>query len=302
MTTSNESANLLKQLSNNMADAVERISSALVQVNGRQRQSASGVVFDTDLILTADHVLEREDNLTIVTPDGRKLDATFVGRDISTDLAVLKVSNLGIKPASVAIDEARVGQYVLATGRPAENVMASSGIVSAVGGPLKFRQGGTLEKYIQTDATPYPGFSGGPLIDAEGAMLGILTTGLARGVTLVVPASIALASAKTLQQHGFIKRGYLGVSSQPVEIPAAQRGGRQQETGLLIVRVDADTPAASGGILLGDILLSLDGQTVTSVEDLQGLLSGDRVGKAVPVEVIRGGNLTSLQVTVGQRK
>ncbi|NWJ46658.1 MAG: trypsin-like peptidase domain-containing protein [Chloroflexi bacterium] len=302
MSISGESINLLKTLSNQLADAVALVSPALVQVNGRQRQSASGVVFAPDLIMTADHVLEREDNITIVTHDGRTLEAAFVGRDISTDLAVLKVSDLNISPANVATEDARVGQLALAIGRPDGNVMASSGIVSAVGGPLRFRSGGTLEKYLQTDATPYPGFSGGPLIDVEGLVLGILTTGLARGVTLSIPASIALASASTLSQQGYIKRGYLGISSQAVEIPAAQRAGREQEHGLLIVRVDADTPAAGGGMLLGDILLSLDGQKVDSVEDLQALLTGERVGKAVAVEVIRGGQLQTLTVTIGQRK
>jgi S1-C subfamily serine protease len=302
MSISNESINLLKTLSNQLADAVARVSPALVQVNGRQRQSASGVVFAPDLIMTADHVLEREENITIVTHDGRTLEATFVGRDISTDLAVLKVSDLNISPANIATEDARVGQLALAIGRPDGNIMASSGIVSAVGGPLRFRSGGTLEKYIQTDATPYPGFSGGPLIDAEGLVLGILTTGLARGVTLSIPASIALASASTLSQQGYIKRGYLGISSQAVEIPAVQRAGREQEHGLLIVRVDTDTPAAAGGVLLGDILLSLDGQKVDSVEDLQALLTGERVGKAVAVEVIRGGQLQTLTVMIGQRK
>jgi S1-C subfamily serine protease len=295
--------NILKQLSNQMANAVEKVSPSLVQVNGRQRQSASGIVFAEGLILTADHVLEREEDITIQTHDKRTLSASFVGRDINTDLAVLKVADLNLPPVTAASGSARVGEYVLAVGRPSgEGLMASSGIVSAVGGPLRFKQGGTLEKYIQTDATPYPGFSGGPLVDAEGNVLGIVTTGLARGVTLVVPSSIAIAAANALATHGVIKRGYLGISSQPVELPATQRGGRENPQALLIVRVDPETPAAKGGILLGDIILTLDGQVVSSVEDLQSLLSGERVDKAVPVEIIRGGTLQTLQVTIGQRK
>jgi len=302
MTASNETVNLLKALSSQMGDAVEKVSSAIVQVNGRQRQSATGIVIGQNLILTADHVLEREEDLTIVTHDKRTLPATFAGRDVSTDLAVLRVEGLGIEPATTATGTGRVGEYVLAVGRPSgEGVMASAGIISAVGGPLKIGQNVSLEKYIQTDATPYPGFSGGPLIDGEGAVIGIITTGLARGVTLVVPAEVAWNIANSLGTHGSIKRGYLGIGSQVVDIPPAQRAGRDQEQGLLLVRVETDSPAASGGLMLGDILLSLDGNKVVNAEELQGLLRGDRVGKAVPVEVIRGGALATVQVTIGQK-
>jgi len=294
---------VLRILSNQMADAVERVSQSLVLVNGRQRQPASGVVYAQDLILTADHVLEREEDLTIQTHDARTLPAQFVGRDPATDLAVLRVANLGLNPIVAAAEAARVGQLVLAVGRSSgEGPMASAGIVSAVGGPLRMGRGGTLERYIRTDATPYPGFSGGPLIDAQGGVLGITTTGLVSGVALAVPASIAWSIAETLVQQGYIKRGYLGISSQVVNLPAAQRVGRTQEHGLLIVKVDDDSPAQKGGLMLGDILVGIDGQTITDTEELLALLTNSRVDKTIPVEVIRGNTLQTLQVTVGQRK
>lgn len=294
---------VLKNLSNQMADAVEQISSALVMVNGRQRQSASGIVYAPDLVLTADHVLEREDNLTIQTHDERTLTAQFVGRDPSTDLAVLRVADLGLDSAPTASEPARVGQFILAVGRPTSSgPMASLGIVSAVGGPLRMGRGFVLEQYIRTDAIPYPGFSGGPLIDSQGIVIGILTTGLVNGAALAIPVSIAWRVAETLTQQGFIKRGYLGISSQPVHIPEAQRVGRPQERGLLVVRVEDDSPAKHGGMLLGDILISFDGQTVNDTDDLQSLLLSDRVGKTIAVEVIRGSGLHTLQVVVGQRK
>ncbi len=293
---------LLSMLSNQMADAVERIGLALVMVNGRQRQAASGIVYAPDLVLTADHVLEREDNLTIQTHDQRTLAAQFVGRDPSTDLAVLRVNDLGLTPAVTASDPARVGQLILVVGRPSSSgPMASLGIVSAVGGPLRMRRGLLLEQYIRTDAIPYPGFSGGPLIDGQGAVLGILTTGLISGATLAIPTPIAWRIASTLAQQGFIKRGFLGISSQPVHLPETQRAGRTQEQGLLIVRVEPGSPAEVGGMLIGDILVSLDGQPVTDTDDLQPLLMNERVGKTVPVEVIRGGSLHTLHVTIGQR-
>jgi S1-C subfamily serine protease len=297
------SADTLGALSNAMADAVEHAGAAVVQVNGRQRQSASGVVFAPNLVLTADHVLEREDNLTIGTPDKRTLPAQFVGRDTSSDLAVLQVADLNINPISAAQTPARVGQFILLVGRPsADGLMASLGIVSAVGGPVRTRRDRMLEQFIQTDAIPYPGFSGGPMIDGSGAVIGLLTTGLANGAALAIPTAIAWRNAQTLSQHGTIKRGYLGISSQPVQLPEGQRAGWPGELGLMIVRVEPDSPAAKGGLLLGDILVGLEGQALSDTDDLQALLSGDRVGKAVPIDVIRGGARQTVQVTIGERR
>lgn len=294
---------LLRLLSNQMADAVERIGPALALVNGRPRQPASGVVYGQDLVLTADHVLEREDDLTIQTHDKRTLPAQFVGRDLATDLAVLRVADLGLAAATVSEETARVGQLVMAVGRTAnDGPMASSGVISIIGGPLRTGRGVTLERYIRTDATPYPGFSGGPLIDMQGAVIGILTTGLVNGIALAIPMDIAKNIADTLVKQGYIKRGYLGISSQLVRLPDAQRAGQTQEHGLLIVKVDENSPAEKGGLMLGDILVALDGHAITDSEDLQVLLTGDRVGKAIPVDVIRGNALQTLQVTVGQRK
>jgi len=286
-----------------MADAVEQVSTALVLVNGRQRQPASGVVYTQDLVLTADHVLEREDDLTVQTPDKRTLPAQFVGRDLATDLALLRVADLGLAAAIAADEQARVGQLVMAVGRSAnEGPMASSGVVSTIGGPLRTGRGTILERYIRTDATPYPGFSGGPLIDMQGHVVGILTTGLVNGVALAIPMNIARNVADTLAKQGYIKRGYLGISSQYIQLPAVQRAGRTQEHGLLIIKIDESSPAQQGGLMVGDILVALDGHVINDSEDLQILLTGDRVGKSVSVEVIRSTTLQTLQVTVGQRK
>ncbi len=303
MTQITDTTHLLRTLSNQMADAVERVDSALVLVNGRQRQPASGLVYGPDLILTANHVLEREEDLTIQTYDKRTLPAQFVGRDLGTDLALLRVADLGLTSPKAVTESVRVGQLVLAVGRtPEDGIMASSGVVSTIGGPLRTGPGTILERYIRTDATPYPGFSGGPLIDTQGNVAGILTTGLANGVALAIPIHIATSIADTLAKQGYIKRGYLGISSQFIELPVTQRAGRTQEHGLLIVKVDENSPAQQGGILLGDILVALDGHQINDAEELQLLLVGDRVGKAISVEVIRGNTLQTLQVTIGQRK
>ncbi len=303
MAQTTDTTHLLRALSNQMADAVERVTPSLVLVNGRQRQPASGLIYGSDLVLTADHVLEREEDLTIQTHDKRTLPAQFVGRDLGTDLALLRVADLGLAPAQASEESVRVGQLVLAVGRtPNDGPMASTGVVSTIGGPLRTGRGTILERYIRTDATPYPGFSGGPLIDAQGDVVGILTTGLVNGVALAIPMSIAKNIADTLAKQGYIKRGYLGISSQLVELPATQRAGRSQESGLLIVKVDDNSPAQQGGVMVGDIVVALDGHVINDSEELQLLLVGDRVGKAVPVEVIRGNTLQTLQITIGQRK
>lgn len=301
--TAPDNTSPLRVLSNQMADAVERIAPSLVLVNGREGQPASGVVYAPDLILTAAHVVQREEGVTIYTHDKRTLAAKLAGRDSSSDLAVLRVADLGLPAATSAEEAARVGQVVLATGfTNQEGLMASSGIVSALGGPLRTRGGILIERYIRTDAIPYPGFSGGALIDTRGDLIGILTTGLFNGVALAIPLSSARAIADALTTQGHIKRGFLGISSQLVQVPAAQRANSSQEYGLLIVKVDENSPAQKGGILLGDILVTLDGHAIKDSEDLQLLLSGERVGKTVPVEVIRGNAPLTLSITIGERQ
>jgi S1-C subfamily serine protease len=298
MTTPSE---LLSLLSGQMADAVERARATLVLVNGRARQPASGIVYAPHHVLTADHVVEREDDLTIVTDDGRTMPAQLIGRDPVSDLAVLRVADLAIDPAPQSDMPARVGQLTLAVGRPSPaGPMASLGIVSAVGGPVRTPRG-MLDRFIQTDATPYPGFSGGPLIDATGAVIGVLTTGLMGGVALGVPAELAWRVAATLAQQGHIKRGFLGISSQPVGLNEGQRGPQGQQRGLLVVRVERGSPAEQAGLLIGDILVAMDGQAIGDTDDLQSLLTGERVGTSVPMTLMRGGAPQTLNVTIGQR-
>jgi S1-C subfamily serine protease len=301
MTPLTDAHDALAAVSDQMADAVEEVGPAIVQVNGRPRRPASGVIYAQTLVLAADHAVEREDDLTVETTTGAALPAQLVGRDPASDLAVLRVPGLGGAPARRAAGPARVGQFVLAVGRPGgRELMASVGIVSAVGGPARTR-GGVLDQYIRTDATPYPGFSGGALIDARGAVLGILTTGLAGGAALAVPIALAWGLADALARQGFVPRGWLGIGSQPVRIPASQRAGRPHERGLLIVEIVPESPAARDGLLLGDILVAVDGQAVADGESLQALLSGQRVERTLRTEVLRGGTPVTLDVTVGQR-
>lgn len=306
----------LVALSDGLADAVEGVGASVVGVDGRRRGPASGTVFAPGRVLAASHAIEREEDLSVVAPDGRTFEARFVGRDLNNDLAVLEVPGLETPAAEPAEGAARVGQLALSVARPggrgrhggrgarrgaSHGLRASLGVVSAVGGSFRMGRGARLESYVQTDATPYPGFSGGPMVDAGGRVLGVIALGWGRGATLAVPAGVAWRVARALAEGGSVKRGYLGILSQPVRLPEGQRGGIGAEGGLLVVGVEDGSPAGRGGVLLGDILVSLDSAPVTDTDELQALLVGERVGSEVPVGVIRGGTLQTLSVTVGER-
>ncbi len=299
------SGNPLTAISDAMAEAVAIAGASTVLVSARRRFPASGIVYASDLVLTADHVIEREDDITIRTADGSEISATLAGRDPGTDLAVLRLSRSVSSTAQPAPAEARIGQFVLAVGRPTpEGLQASLGVISSIGGPMRTHRGGLLERYLATDAVPYPGFSGGPLVDAAGQVVGVNTSGLARGTSLAIPASLAWQTASALAKNGRVRRGYLGIRSQPVELPAsAQKAlGRQQATGLLLVGIEDNSPASEGGLMIGDILVGLAGQPVSDPDELLARLSGSQVGSPLSVEVLRGGQLTRVTVTVGERK
>ena len=298
-----ENQSLLVGLSDALAGAVEGVGSSVVRVRGGRRRPASGVVYAPGMVLTTSHTLEREEDLSVDTHDGETFPAELVGRDHSTDLAVLSVEGLTTEAALPSDGEPKVGQISLAIGssRRGDGPRASLGIVSATGGPMRVGRWARMERFIQTDATPYPGLSGGPLVDARGKVLGVLTSGWSRNATLAVPADIAWRVAKSLESGGSVKRGYLGILSQPVHLPEAQRFGLSQNSGLLVAGVEEDSPAGRGGLLIGDILAALDGQTVEDTDDLLTLITGEKVGEEVEVQVVRGGEMKDLKVTIGER-
>jgi S1-C subfamily serine protease len=289
-----------------MAEAVSRAGASTVLVDARRRLPASGIGFAADLVLTADHVVERDDDIHIRLPDGSQRAASLAGRDPGNDLAVLRVSGGGVTPAETAPQPARVGQLALALGRPSEEgIQASLGVVSAVGGPVRTGRGGLLEQYLRTDTIPYPGFSGGPLVDAAGRVLGLNTSGLTPGgMALTIPTGLAWQVAEAIARHGHVRRGYLGVRSQPVPIPAAlqQALGREQASGLLLVNVEDDSPAAHAGLLVGDILVGLANEPITDPDQLLARLVGSLVGSPTAVQILRGGRPETVQVTIGERK
>ena len=294
---------VLQNLSDALAATVEATGPCVVRVEARRRLPASGIVWSLDgLIVTAHHVVERSDKIGVGLPDGQTVPATLVGRDPTTDLAVLRAQTEGLTPTAWGDpDDLHVGHLVLALGRPGRSAQATLGIVSALGDSWRTPAGGRFDRYLQTDVVMYPGFSGGPLVDAAGQVLGLNTSALLRGISLTVPVPTLRRVIETLLAHGRVRRGYLGVGAQPVRLPAALGQQLGQETGLLLASVEPGSPAEKGGLLLGDAVVSLDGQPVRHMDDLLALLSEDRVGAKVPVRFVRGGQVQELTVSIGER-
>jgi S1-C subfamily serine protease len=289
---------VLTELSNELKTAVEEAGRSVVLVDARKRYPASGIAVSQDLVLTADHVITRESSLKITDGSGQQHAATLAGRDPGSDLAALRLEAKKLTPAKVAGAAAQVGQLVLAVGRPNEaGMQASWGIVTSIGGPVRTGRGGLLPKYVRSETTPYPGFSGGALINSDGAMLGINTSGLTPGSSIAIPTDVAWPIAESLARDGKVKRGYLGVRTQPVELPEGQSGG-----GLLIIWLEDGGPAAKSGLLVGDIITALGADPVSDPDDIFSALGSATVGTPIDVGIVRGGKAQSVRVTVGERQ
>lgn len=295
-------SNLLAELSNGLADAVQTAGHSVVRVDARQRVPASGIAWAGDLVVTAHHVVERDEGIAIGLPDGSQASAALVGRDPSTDLALLRVDGVALTPPTWLDDsELRVGQLALALGRPGRTVQATLGVVSALGDGWRTGAGGQISRYLQTDVVMYAGFSGGPLVDVAGRVAGLNSSALARGVSVSLPTATVRRVVETLLAHGKVRRGYLGVSTQRIRLPGPVAEQVGQETGLLVNQVVEGSPAERGGIFLGDTIVAVAGEPVRHHDDLLARLGGDRVGAAVPFRILRGGQVVDVAVVVGER-
>jgi S1-C subfamily serine protease len=293
----------LSTFSEALSEAVSKAEDGIVRVEARRRLPASGILWSKDgIVVTAHHVVQREQNIRVGFPSGETRPAEFVGRDETTDLAVLQVEGDGFQSMTWSREEEhQVGHFVLALGRPGADIMATLGIVSASGEAWRTPAGGHLDRYLQTDVVMYPGFSGGALIDAHGEGIGLNSSALLRGVSMTAPYSSIQRIVETLITHGRVRRGYLGVGVQPVRLPDPIALQVDQKTGLLLVSVEADSPAEGSGLVLGDVLIEMAGETLTQVDDLLTALSGERVGQELPVRLLRAGKLEERQVKVGER-
>jgi S1-C subfamily serine protease len=285
-------------LSNALAGAVDRAARSVFAVHGRPRLPSTGVHWRPGLIVTASHTVEPDREVALTSPDGRTLSAQVAGRDPGLDIAVLR-AEVGSGPvADIAPDaELRIGHLVLALGA---GPRASAGIVSA----LDTRGGRSAAgETFAVDLTLYPGFSGGPLIDLLGRVVGITTSGASRQLQYAIRAAAVTRLAEHVAQRGRIPRAYLGVGTQPVALPdeLQQRLGLDQRTAVIAVNVRADSPAAAAGLVIGDVIVSVGGDPIAEPEDLVLVLRPERVGQELTVRILRGGEPRELRVTIGER-
>lgn len=290
-------SDILTSLSDVIAGAVDRASAAVVQVHGHRRPAA-GVVFAQDLVVAPAQALEN-DNAT-VSVAGTAHEGVVLGRAFSMGIAVVRVNGLGVKPIEVA-PEPRVGHLAIAVGRTwSGGVMASVTNVAVIGGPLRTSRASQLDRVIRIAQPPHGAFVGGALVDGNGRAFGVITATDIRGTTVVIPSTFAWAIAQQLVEQGGTKRGFLGVSSTTIQLPERQRAGRSQTHGLLVTSVVEGSPAEVAGLLVGDVIVALNGNVVEEPEALVTLLRADRAD-ASTLTIIRGGELRDLAVKIGER-
>lgn len=302
--SSSEMSSALLALSNNLADAVEQAGRCVVTVNARSRYSSSGIHWRPGVVITADETIKRQEEITVGLPDGRTVPATLAGRDPSTDVAVLKIQDVELPVADIGDTLAlKVGHLVLALGRGNENgLSASMGVVSALGGAWRSYYNGLIDQFIRLDLTLYPGSSGGPLVEATGRIVGMNTSG-PRYTVLTIPASTVNRVVDQLVEKGRIARGYLGLGMQPVRLPENLKSTLNLSSlgGVIVINVEPNGPADKAGVLIGDILIALDGKSVNDTGDVQAMLGFQSVGKTLNVQIIRGGALVEVALTPGER-
>ncbi len=293
--------NTLLSLSNGLAAAVESVSPAVVAVNARPRLPSTGVHWRSGVVVTADHAVRADEHITVTRSDGGTFPATLAGRDPGTDLAVLRVGDADFPTADIGDPVSlQVGHLVLAVGH---GPRVSLGVVSALGGRWRTWRGGEVDQFMRLDLTLYPGFSGGPLVDAQGRVVGVNSSGLSRQLELAIPVTTVSRIVDELLAKGRVTRGFLGVGLHPVTLPEAWRRAlaAPPEIGLMVVSTQPDGPAATAGVMLGDVLVALDGVPVEASDDAQRVVSARPVGAAVVATILRAGAPTEIRITVGER-
>ena len=291
----------LPEISNLLAVAVESVSPAVVAVNARPRLASTGIHWRAGMIVTADHTVRTDEDITITRSDGRTFPATLAGRDPGTDLAVLRVADSDVPTAELGDSASlRVGHLVMAVGY---GPRASWGMVHALGGRWRTGRGGEVDQFVRPGLTLYPGFSGGPLVDAQGRVVGMNSSGLSRQLELAVPATTVSRVADELFEKGRVTRGFIGVGLHPVPLPDAWRRALPipAEIGLMVLSAQPDGPAATAGVMLGDVLVALDGAAVHESDDVQRVVSARRVGATLVATILRAGSPADIRITVGER-
>jgi S1-C subfamily serine protease len=291
----------LLSLSNDLASAVERAARSVVAVHARPRLPSTGVHWRPGIVVAAEHTVRVEEEIRVTWPDGRGAPASLVARDAGTDLAILRIGETDWPVAEVGDSaELKVGNLVLAVGY---GPRASWGVLSAVGGAWRTWRGGEVDRFLRVDLVLYPGFSGGPLVDASGKVAGLVTSGLSRQLELAVPASTVTRIVDEVLATGRISRSYVGLGLQPVALPEALRrlAPESDGRGLIVVSIEAEGPAARAGMMLGDVLVALEGAPLRDPGDVQAVLAGRRAGTAVTASLVRAGGPLQVSITLGER-
>jgi S1-C subfamily serine protease len=295
----------LIELSNALAQATERAAANIVAVHAEARGSASGVIWRTGVIVTAEHALRRDEDIHATLPDGRVVPATLAGRDPSTDLAVLKCAEASAAvPNFGDLASLQPGSLTLVVGRTrASGPVAALGVVSLVAPERRTWTGAALAPYIRLDVGLQPTAIGGAVVDAQGRTVGIATPRFARFGAIAIPAPAVDRVVDTLLKKGHIPQGYLGVGLQPVRLPEALRQSlqRSDKTAAIVLEVEPESPAHKAGIVIGDILVALAGHPVARLEDVHAQLHGEAIGKPLVLKFVRGGATQEVNIVVGER-
>jgi S1-C subfamily serine protease len=294
---------LLSAFSNRLAEIVSQAAPGVVAIEGRRRFTSSGFIWRAGVVVTADEALDTEEDIAVLLPDGRRVAATLAGRDPSTDIAVLRIEEKGIAPVRLnTTDTPLPGHVALAVGRRPEGAIANFGLVSVAGGPWRSMRGGQLDRFIRLDLRLDPRAEGGAVLDTTGSAIGMAVLGPRRSV-LAIPATTIERVAEQLIAKGRIARGYLGLGLQPVRLDEALARSLTlpEPRGTIVVSVDPQGPGARAGILLGDVVAKWNGEPVRGVRDVFRRLGPDTVGQTVALTIVRAGQATSANVTIGER-
>ena len=295
----------LIDLSNQLAGAVERGAESIVAVHARPQLASTGVHWRDGLVVTTNGTVRRDRDITMTMPNGKRIEATLQGRDPSTDVVVLRIAT-GVLPVATLGDAGalRPGHLVLALARLDDTgPRAAFGAVSVVGGAWRPWGGGEIDRLILSDVNLYPGFGGGPLVDPSGHVLGINSGRLSRPYATTLPAETVNRVIGQLASRGYVRRGYLGATMQPVELQQQLRSrlGLDRGGALLVVSIEPDGPSAAGGLFVGDVIMAIAGRPVAEPEDVLKALDGDTVGRTLRLELVRGGRLEQVEVLIGER-
>jgi S1-C subfamily serine protease len=295
----------LINLSNALAQATEHAAASVVAIHTEARGSSSGVIWRDGVIVTSEHALRRDEEIHVTLPDGRVVGATLVGRDPSTDLAVLKCPEAGNRAIeSGDASTAKPGSLTLIVGRTrASGPVAALGVVSLVVAERRTWTGSSLAPYVRLDADLQLTALGGAVVDVHGKVIGIASPRFARFGVIAIPAATISRVVETLLKKGRMPRGYLGVALQPVRLPEQLRQSLQHEekTATIILEVEPEGPAHKAGIVIGDILVTLAGQSIARPENVQPHLQAENIGKSLSARIVRGGAVREVSILVGDR-